>query len=63
MLAALNRHIIWSTDYDLLKSQEINQEVISQPVLGFQKVPRNILKSFSWAKIAFLQTEVNIARK
>jgi len=47
MLAALNRHNIWSEDYNWLKSQEINREVISQPVFEFQKVLRNFLKSVS----------------
>jgi len=53
MLAALNRHTIWSADYNWLKSQEVNQEVLSQPALGFQSVLRKFLKSFRWARKRF----------
>ena len=46
------------SDYNCLKSQQINREVISHHVLCFQKVMRNFLKS-----VSLLDTEVDITGK
>jgi len=62
--AALNRHIISSTECNRLKQEPANQlGDISQPVLLVQKVVRNFLKSFRWARKSLFQTEENVARK
>jgi len=45
------------------KGQQINREVISQPVLVVQNVVTNFFKSFRWARKCLLQTEENVRRK